>query len=501
MAVSVNTKKGIPAIPLAALAGVKDENVRQVLQAISDGLQVRNGNAGSGEQRFVTAVEVGEIRSTIQAQGQRFSLLEQQSQTSRLTASDINRIINDLQAQVMESLLWKELGERIDLIDINLILTELNVSGVQTGLSTEITNRINGDDAIVSSVTTQFAAANGNIAALQTTTTTLANDAAALSSTVTTQFATVNGNIAALQTTTDTLTNSVAAVSSTVTTLQASVASNTAAIQTEATVRANADGDIYAKYSVKIDVNGYVSGFGLISTANNSTPFSEFIVRADRFAIGSPSGPGITPAIPFIVTTTPTARPDGTTLPPGVYMSTAVVKEIFGAYIFAGLLEAASVYTGSRFIDKDSKFPVLSAAAASYYNPVSYTGTTINWSANLTMYGPDFHSTVPINQRVSIQPAGSPGVTFLVTATATIDHFFSLYYSTNGGTTWTRIATTVEPQSGYGSVTITGVVQLSIAAASTVDFGVSVLNASGTPWSATHIWIQELSMSVLAVNV
>jgi hypothetical protein len=426
MAGAINTKKGIPGIPAAALAAVKDENARQVLQAIADGLQVRNGNAGTGDQRFVTAAEVGEIRSTLQAQGQRFSLLEQQSQTSRVTASDINRIINDLQAQVMESLLWKELGERIDLIE--------------------------GD---VASITT-------DVVVLQT---------------------------------------SVASVASTVTTLQASVASNTAAIQTEATVRANADNDIYAKYSVKIDVNGYVSGFGLISTANNSTPFSEFIVRADRFAIGSPSGPGITPAIPFIVTTTPTPRPDGTTLPPGVYMSTAVVKEIFGAYIFAGLLEAASVYTGSRFIDKDSKQPVLSAAAASYYNTVIYTGMAINTSANLTMYGPNFHSTVPINQRVSIQPSGSPGVSLLVTATATINHFFSLYYSTNGGTTWTRIATTVEPQSGYGSVTIVGVVQVPVSASTTIDFGVSVLNASGVPWDTTHIWIQELSMSVLAVNI
>lgn len=426
MGAPAGTKKGIPGIPVAALSGVKDENTRQVLQAIVDGLQVRNGNAGSGEQRFITAAELGEVRTVVAQQGQRFSLLEQEQQRSSVTGAQINRIINDLQAQVMESLLWKELGERITLIE-------------------------------------------GDVASITTTVTVLSND--------------------------------VAAVVSDVTTLQVQMAGNTAAIQTEATVRANADNDIYAKYSVKIDVNGYVSGFGLLSTANNSTPFSDFIVRADRFSIGSPSGPDITPAIPFIVKTTPTNLPDGTSLPPGVYMSTALVKELFGAYIYAGLLEAASVYTGSRFIDKDSKFPVLSAAAASWYNSVIYTGTTINTSANLTMYGPNFHATVPLSQRVSIQPTGSPGVTFLVTATATINHFFSLYYSTNGGTTWIRIATTVEPQSGYGSVTISGVVHLSIAAGSTVDFGVSVLNASGTPWDGTHIWIQELSMSVLAINI
>ena len=68
-----------------------------------------------------------------------------------------------------------------------------------------------------------------------------------------------------------------------------------------------------------------MSGFGLASTANNATPFSEFIVRADAFAIASPSGPGIAPSEPFIVRTTPTTI-NGVSVPAGVYIKDAFIQ-------------------------------------------------------------------------------------------------------------------------------------------------------------------------------
>lgn len=53
-------------------------------------------------------------------------------------------------------------------------------------------------------------------------------------------------------------------------------------------------GELYAQYSVKIDQNGFVSGFGLSSTTTlDGSPYSEFMVRADRFSISSPQIPGI----------------------------------------------------------------------------------------------------------------------------------------------------------------------------------------------------------------
>jgi Domain of unknown function (DUF1983) len=64
--------------------------------------------------------------------------------------------------------------------------------------------------------------------------------------------------------------------------------SYTAAIAQEATVRSQADGSLFAQYTVKIDNNGYVAGFGLASQTVNGIPTSSFMVRADSFSIVNP---------------------------------------------------------------------------------------------------------------------------------------------------------------------------------------------------------------------
>jgi hypothetical protein len=108
---------------------------------------------------------------------------------------------------------------------------------------------------------------------------------------------------------------------------EATVAQAYSAIQTEASVRADQTGNLFAKYTVKIDQNGYVTGYGLASETNNGSTVSSFQVRADRFSIASPTGPGITPIVPFAVLTTPTVE-NGVTLSPGVYMDGLFIKNV-----------------------------------------------------------------------------------------------------------------------------------------------------------------------------
>lgn len=66
---------------------------------------------------------------------------------------------------------------------------------------------------------------------------------------------------------------------------------NEAAIQQEATLRENADNEIFGQYTVKIDANGHVAGYGLASSPSHDddTNTSDFIVNADRFAITHPA--------------------------------------------------------------------------------------------------------------------------------------------------------------------------------------------------------------------
>jgi hypothetical protein len=64
---------------------------------------------------------------------------------------------------------------------------------------------------------------------------------------------------------------------------------NIAAIEQAFTTQKTVNDGLYAQYSVKIDNNGYVSGFGLSSTVANAIPTSQFMVRADRFSIINPA--------------------------------------------------------------------------------------------------------------------------------------------------------------------------------------------------------------------
>jgi len=73
------------------------------------------------------------------------------------------------------------------------------------------------------------------------------------------------------------------AVTERITTLQTSVNGNTAAVQTHA----RSINGLEAQYTVKVDVNGRVAGYGLATTPKNGTPESKFIVNADRFGVGA----------------------------------------------------------------------------------------------------------------------------------------------------------------------------------------------------------------------
>ena len=205
------------------------------------------------------------------------------------TGQDPAYILSLLSGQITEVELFSSLGTRINLIDGPSSLT----GSVAQRVEAEATIRADADSAIVSDVSTLQTAVGTNASAIQTEATTRAD--------------------------------ADSAIASDIVTLQATVGTNTSAIQTEATTRATTDGELQAQYTVKVDVNGYVSGYGLASTLVGATPTSEFIVRSDVFAIANPAGPGIAPSEPFIVRTTPTTI-NGVSVPTGVYMKDTFIQ-------------------------------------------------------------------------------------------------------------------------------------------------------------------------------
>jgi DNA-binding Xre family transcriptional regulator len=639
---AIETKRGVPGVPLAALDAVQDQNARMVLRAIVDGWNVRNGSSGRGDMAFVTKSEVDTLAGAVGGLQQSFNRFAGSPPASGLTPGEISRIINDLQAQIIESQLFKELGERIDLIDAAIVdeqnariaavqevaddlaaeaATRLGfdtvqgsqiatlqtttttqatqISGLTTRVSgaestiinlqsttaqqatalTNLTSRVGVSESSISelrqttfnqaqsltSLTTRMGSAESNISTLNTTTaqqatsltslttrvsntesaitseaTTRANADNAITTTLNTQIAAVNGNLAGLQTQQTTTANNVAALTRSLTTLQTTVGDNTIALQTEATVRANADNDIYGKYSVKIDNNGYVTGFGLISTSNNSTPFSEFLVRADRFAIASPAGPGVAPKVPFIVTTQPTLRPDGVVVQPGVYIDNAVIKDLYGAYIEAGYFRAGKIYTGSQYIDAISNEPIAVVANGSYetaaYYPTnnpgysterteygvigtvdgdnifgSYTTYTYNNSAlvgpismNLIFYGPEGHTFCPYAQR--IRDSSQYPVEFVCSVACVADHYLSLWYrimNINTGVwgPWTFLTKVTEPQSSYGSAALVVTLTKSLAPNQAIQFTVAPVDIGYSFSDRNKLNLYDVNVNVRVTNL
>jgi hypothetical protein len=104
---------------------------------------------------------------------------------------------------------------------------------------------------------------------------------------------------------------------------------------------------IQAKYTVKVNVNNHVSGFGLISAANDGAPTSEFIVAADTFKIGAPVEGNVSDAA-FAVYTEETVV-GGITYPAGTYVNGFLNAE----NINVGTLNANRIQLDSAAFETD----------------------------------------------------------------------------------------------------------------------------------------------------
>lgn len=270
-----------------------------------------------------------------------------------------------------------------------------NLSTTNAAITAEQTARANADSAIAGDVTSLQALVDNNntttLAAITAEQTARSNVDGALASDISTIQADYLTSVdetainAAISGEAIARVNADGALSQTITTLEAGIAPDiAAAVATETSARVAADGSIEAKNTVKIDVAGHVSGYGLISTLNDATPTSEFGIRADTFFLAPPTNtdateptenlyPGFvwlqngdaenydvkyytglgwstTPQnLPFVVRTSPTVI-NGESVPVGVYMQ--------DAYIANGTITNAKI--GNAAID-DAKIANLDA--------------------------------------------------------------------------------------------------------------------------------------------
>lgn len=128
-----------------------------------------------------------------------------------------------------------------------------------------------------------------------------------------------------------------------------------AAVATEQEVRANETGWLSALYSVRVQLTEggrtVIGGFGIAGTSSPTAgPTIDFGVQADKFWIGAPAGStGVADVKPFVVQTSDELV-NGVTIPAGVYMDAAYIKN----------LSVAVARLGEAWID-DAKIVSMSA--------------------------------------------------------------------------------------------------------------------------------------------
>jgi len=169
---------------------------------------------------------------------------------------DLGFLLDRLSGEIDESVLAKSLNGRIDKIEV-----------LETGIKTETEIRESADLAMARRIDNVSAAANGNASAIQTEQTVRADADAALAQQITTVQSQLGSNIASVE---------------------QSMTTNIERLNGELV-------KLGAEYTLKLDVNGYVSGFG----AYNDGRTSDFAVVADRFWVAPPNSTG--KRKPFII--------------------------------------------------------------------------------------------------------------------------------------------------------------------------------------------------------
>jgi uncharacterized coiled-coil protein SlyX len=259
---------------------------------------------------------------------------------------------------------------------------------------TDLESTVNDDNTGLSALSTALGALTTTVTDNGTDITTNATSITNLESTVnddTNGLSAVSTALGTLTTTVGTQGTAITSNATSLTTLSTTVGTNTTSISTAST----SINGIEAKNTVKIDAAGHISGYGLISTANDATPTSSFGVRADNFWVSPPSNARATAptsgrykgyvwydttnevtkywtgtswatspqTVPFTIRTSP-GTINGVDVPAGVYIDTAMIADA----------TISNAQIGSLTADK---------ITASLMNTVDFYGNTI---AGSTIY-------------------------------------------------------------------------------------------------------------------
>lgn len=262
-------------------------------------------------------------------------------QTARAAADTANaNSISTLSAQVNHATTGLPAAHASVVSEANTRATgdAVNANAI-TALSVQVNDGATGLPAAHAAITTEASAR-------ATADTALSSSISTLSAQVNNVTTGLPAAMAAIQTEATARANADAAIASSISTLQTTVGGHTASISTHST----SINGLSASYTMKIDNNGVMSGFGVASSLiAGDLPTSQFLVNVDQFAIIAPGRTaGTLASVPFAVLTTAQTI-NGVAFSPGVYFDggSIVNGTITGNAIAAGTIAADKIAAGT----------------------------------------------------------------------------------------------------------------------------------------------------------
>lgn len=174
-------------------------------------------------------------------------------------------------------------------------------------------------------------------------------------------FSTLASNIAELETANQTLINRTEVIEANSATLTDTLIAVDGQTKTALQIQSNVVAGLGGQYSVKIDANGHVAGFGLSNTLVNATPTSAFIVRADKFAIVDPASTSNN------LTNTPSADSIPFAVSGGnTYIKAAFIQDATITNAKIQSVAADKITAGTITAAVDMRSPLIRSGAVSY---------------------------------------------------------------------------------------------------------------------------------------
>ena len=322
-----------------------NEHISNIIGALTDSPLIRDLDAAlSGTSTSLSNLRLEHERLKAKQYADAIALAEQNGETFDQLTLTFNNLISEQITKIAD-----EAATRTRLIQ-----------ELEDGITAEAQLRYEGQEVIATQVLAIKTSTETAVAGILQDYSTIAGTNEAITSAINTYSAQVDGTISTILTDYVAYANLDYALTSKSDKLLAIVNDNIGKLNITNEIQAGLT-SIKALSTVTVDLNGVVSGYGLISELENGIVKSAFGVNADTFYIGKP-----TDAVkPFVVTSVPTTI-DGIYFPAGTWINSAIIanatigsahikdaaitnakiKELDASKITTGTLEAKRIRVG-----------------------------------------------------------------------------------------------------------------------------------------------------------